>query len=71
MLCLSRKVGEKIVIAKGLITIMVIDIREDKVRLGIEAPKDIEVNRLEVEIAKERDAQQQHGGVGDGQCDVA
>ena len=47
MLVLSRKKDEKIVIGDQ-ITLMVIDIREDKVRLGIEAPKDVAVHRQEV-----------------------
>ena len=47
MLVLSRKKDEKIVIGDH-ITLMVIDIRGDKVRLGIEAPKDVAVHRQEV-----------------------
>lgn len=47
MLCLSRKTGEEIIIA-GQITIRVVEIRGDKVRLGIEAPREIEVHRKEV-----------------------
>ena len=46
MLVLSRKKGESIVI--GDITIVVIDIRGDKVRIGIEAPKETPVFRREV-----------------------
>ncbi len=67
MLVLSRKVGEKIVIAEGLITLTVIDIRTEKVRIGIEAPNDIAVNRLEIEIAKSR----AQGGEFDGAGNVA
>jgi carbon storage regulator len=48
MLVLSRKVNQDIVIANGLITIKVIDIRGDKVRIGIDAPSDIDINRKEV-----------------------
>jgi carbon storage regulator len=47
MLVLSRKVGESIQIADN-IAITVVQIRGDKVRLGIEAPKDVPVNRHEV-----------------------
>lgn len=47
MLVLSRKKDEKIVIGDN-ITIMVIEIRGDKVRLGIDAPKEITVHRQEV-----------------------
>jgi len=54
MLVLSRKKDEKIVIGDN-ITLMVIDIRGDKVRLGIEAPADVSVDREEVRAAKLRD----------------
>lgn len=47
MLVLSRKIGETICIS-GNITVTVVDIRGDKVRLGINAPKDITVHRQEV-----------------------
>lgn len=47
MLVLSRKEDESIVIADN-ITILVLEIRGDKVRLGIEAPRDIPVHRREV-----------------------
>lgn len=47
MLVLSRKKDEKIIIGDS-ISIMVIDIRGDKVRLGIDAPRDVSVHRREV-----------------------
>ena len=47
MLVLSRKKDEKIIIGDN-ITVMVIEIRGDKVRLGIEAPKETPVHRKEV-----------------------
>ncbi len=48
MLVLSRHRDEEIVIGDGVITITVIEIRGDKVRLGIAAPVDVPVNRREV-----------------------
>lgn len=54
MLVLSRKKNESIVVAEGLITITVIEIRGDKVRLGIAAPKDVAVNRKEIHDIIER-----------------
>ena len=48
MLVLSRKRDEQIIIA-GNIKITVVDIRGDKVRLGVEAPKEIPVHRAEVQ----------------------
>lgn len=47
MLVLSRKKNECIIIDDH-ITITVVEIRGDKVRLGIEAPKDVTVHRREV-----------------------
>lgn len=47
MLVLSRKKNEEIVIGDD-ITITVIEIRRDKVRLGITAPKSMLVHRSEV-----------------------
>ncbi len=47
MLVLSRKKNESIVINDD-ITIVVVEIRGDKVRLGVEAPKDVPVHRKEV-----------------------
>jgi len=47
MLVLSRKKNESIVI-NGDVTLTVIEIRGDKVRLGIVAPKDVPVHREEV-----------------------
>ena len=47
MLVLSRKKNESIIIQDN-ITVTVIEIRGDKVRLGIDAPKDVSVHRREV-----------------------
>ena len=47
MLVLSRKKNESIII-DGSIVITVVDIRGDKVRLGIEAPKEIPIHRSEI-----------------------
>jgi carbon storage regulator len=54
MLVLSRRLGESVVISDD-ITITVVDIRGDKVRLGIDAPLDVSVDRLEVREAKDRE----------------
>ena len=47
MLVLSRQRNESIMIGDN-IEITVVDVRGDKVRLGITAPKDISVHRKEV-----------------------
>jgi len=47
MLILSRKINEKVVIGDD-ITISIIEIRGDQVRIGIDAPKKVKVFRQEV-----------------------
>ncbi len=47
MLVLSRKLGEKIYIGEN-ICITVVDIERGKIRLGIEAPRDIPIYRQEL-----------------------
>lgn len=47
MLVLSRKKNESIVVADSIV-ITIIEIRGDKVRLGIEAPRETPVHRKEV-----------------------
>ena len=58
MLVLSRKKNESIVINND-ITIVVVEIRGDKVRLGVEAPKEVPVHRREVYEAIKRNAQEE------------
>ena len=59
MLVLSRKNNESIVIGDGIV-VTIVEIRGDKVRLGIEAPKEVPVHRREVFDAIRR-AQRQEG----------
>jgi carbon storage regulator len=47
MLVLARKVGQSIVIGDN-VEILVIEVRGEQVRLGIEAPKSIPVHRKEL-----------------------
>jgi len=47
MLVLTRRVNERIVIGDD-ITVTVLEVRGDQVRLGIEAPRDVKVFREEV-----------------------
>ena len=53
MLILSRKKGEAIIIGDNIV-VTVADIRGSKVSLGIEAPKDVVVNRHEIDEAIKR-----------------
>ena len=50
MLVLSRKKYESIIIGDN-ITITVVEIRGDKVRLGIQAPKEVPIWRSEIHQA--------------------
>lgn len=65
MLVLSRKKGESVVV-NGNITIVVVDVRGDKARIGIEAPADVAVYRSEIltkgATANENDSATQDGG---------
>jgi carbon storage regulator len=47
MLILTRKLNEEVII-DGEITIKVISISDNQVKLGFEAPKNISINRKEV-----------------------
>lgn len=58
MLVLSRQRDESIIIGDSIV-ITVVDIRGDKVRLGIEAPKEVPVHRQEVYEAIQRERNQQ------------
>ena len=55
MLVLSRKLGEKIYINDN-ICITVVDIDRGKIRLGIEAPRDVPIFRQEL-LAESKDGQ--------------
>ena len=58
MLCLSRKIGEKIVIG-GQITVQVIGVEGSKIRLGITAPDWVEILREELLPALREESQNQ------------
>ena len=47
MLVLTRQRGEKIMVDDNII-ITIIEVRGDRVRIGIEAPRDVSVHREEV-----------------------
>ncbi len=53
MLVLSRKKNESIVINERIV-LTVVEIRGDKVRLGIEAPRDVPIHRSEIYEALRR-----------------
>ena len=47
MLALSRKPGERVVIGDG-ITLTVVEVRGDRVRLAVDAPKQVRIRRAEL-----------------------
>ena len=57
MLVLSRQRDESIIIGDNVI-VTIVDVRGDKVRLGIEAPREVSVHRREVYEAIQRENQQ-------------
>lgn len=68
MLVLSRKKNESIIVNDDIV-ITVVEIRGDKVRLGVEAPKEVPVHRNEVyeairrnQIEAGREASENGGG---------
>lgn len=65
MLVLSRKKNESIVI-DDRISVMVVEVVGGKVRLGIDAPRNVTVHRQEVFDAIQRDRLQGGDGVGRG-----
>jgi carbon storage regulator len=54
MLVLSRKKNESIVINENIV-ITVVEVRGDKVRLGIQAPRDVAIHRSEIYEMLKRD----------------
>jgi len=55
MLILSRKVDKSVVVGEGddTVTVTVVEIKGDKVRLGFEGPRNIPIDREEVRVRKE------------------
>jgi carbon storage regulator len=56
MLVLSRKRDESIIIGENIV-LTIVDIRGDKVRLGIQAPATVPVHRKEVHDAMKRESE--------------
>jgi len=65
MLVLSRKKSESIIINDDIV-ITVVEVRGDKVRLGVQAPREVPVHRKEVLDAILRETQGEASPSGDG-----
>ena len=61
MLVLSRQRDQTIVIGDS-IRITIVDVRGDKVRIGIDAPRDVAVHREEVYDAIQRELSEKEAG---------
>lgn len=59
MLILTRRTGETLVIDHD-IRVTIKGVRGNQVRIGIEAPDDVEINREEIEIAKQNEVKEQN-----------
>ena len=64
MLVLSRKKNESIVINDNIV-ITVVDVKGDKVRLGLDAPREVSIHRSEIyeAIREEKAAAREHDTV--------
>jgi len=60
MLVLTREIGKSIKIGDDVV-VTVIEIRGDKVRLGIDAPRDVTVHRQEIYEAIQREKNSNNG----------
>jgi carbon storage regulator len=49
MLVLTRRAGESIVIGND-VTVTVLEVRGDQIRLGIDAPRDVQIHREEIYV---------------------
>ena len=55
MLVLTRRANQSIMIGDDIV-VTVLDVRGDQVRIGIKAPRSVDVHREEVYLALQRDA---------------
>jgi carbon storage regulator len=58
MLILTRRAGETLMIGEE-VTVTVMDVKGNQVRIGINAPKDVEVHREEIHDRVQKEKAQQ------------
>lgn len=63
MLVVTRKQDESIIISDN-IEITVLEIGKDKIKIGINAPKEVKIIRSELKTAQQTNEQAAHGGAG-------
>ena len=59
-LILTRRIGERIMIGDD-VTLEILSIRGNQVRIGIDAPKEVAVNREEIHIRKNNNQDDNRG----------
>ena len=64
MLILTRRVGETVVIGED-VSVTVLGVKGNQIRLGISAPKDVAVHRQEIYDRIQNEANGDAGGDGD------
>ena len=60
MLILTRKIGESLMIGDE-VTVTIVDVKGHQVRVGVNAPKDVEVHREEIYGRVQREKAAEHG----------
>jgi len=66
MLVLSRKSHEQIMLGDDII-ITIVDIRGEKARIGVDAPKDLPVHRMEIYEMLQRESEKASQGAEEAQ----